>query len=383
MLDPIIVSLIAATLGQILLACLLLPQQREHGQADRVLAALLVAIGLTASPPLVAAVWPAGLSASITLPTALCCGPLLWFYSGALTAEQPWHWQRHHLWHLLLPVLGLITAMVAIALPRDLRDSLLLRGELVGGGALAVLVSFAFVLVLAWVVQTAIYLRMILRRLARYRRRLKDLFASNDARELWWLSGFAGIVGTVWLLVVVSLLLDNFGGYRLLDGRQAAGLGFVLVAFLASWGLRQRPGFADRYLPPQADPPEPLELAAKYQRSALDPTRAERIAAKLKRAMSEDRLYLEPELTLFGLAERLGVPANYLSQTLNEHVGECFFDHINRWRVEAAMPQIAAGERSVLDIALAVGFNSRSTFYKAFRKATGQTPTAYRAERAL
>lgn len=94
--------------------------------------------------------------------------------------------------------------------------------------------------------------------------------------------------------------------------------------------------------------------------------------------MSEDRPYLEPELPLFELARRIGVPSNYLSQTLNEHLGESFFDSINRWRVEAALPMLRAGERSVLDTALEVGFNSRSTFYKAFRKVTGHTPCAYR-----
>ncbi|MEO7383914.1 MAG: helix-turn-helix transcriptional regulator [Novosphingobium sp.] len=381
MLDPIIVSLVAATLGQVLLACLLLTQRRQVDPAAQVLAVLLATVGIAILPPVVAAIWPGCLSVAIalTLPAALCCGPLLWFYSCALTAEQAWQWQWQRVWHLLLPTLGLLIAVVAIALPRDLREALLLRGELVGGTSLALLVSVAFLLVLAWCAQTAIYLLMIYRQLARYRSRLKDLFASNDSRELWWLTVFAGIVGSVWLLAVASLLLDSFANRRLLDGREAAGLGFVLVTFLASWGLRQQPGFTSRYLPAQPDVPEPT---AKYQRSALDQTRAERIAWKLKRAMTEDRLYLEPELSLFGLAERLGVPANYLSQTLNEHIGECFFDHINRWRVDAAIPDILAGDQSVLDVALAVGFNSRSTFYKAFRRATGQTPTAYRSRRA-
>jgi AraC-like DNA-binding protein len=379
--DPVIIGITAATLGQILLASLLLMQRYEVGHAHHVLAALLMAVGLVVAPPMVAAVMPmlASIAIALSLPAALACAPLLWFFSCALTSEQPWRLERRALWHLLLPASGLVIALNAIALPRALRETLLLRGELVDSMPVLALVLVAFVLILAWTVQTAIYLFLIIRRLARYRRRLKDLFASNDTRELRWLSGFVLVVGTVWLLSVASLLFDNLAGLALLSGRAGALLGFALVGFLALWGLRQQPGFAGRYLPAPSPDEQPTPPTAKYQRSALDAERAARIAAKLAQAMREDRPYLEPELSLFELARRIGVPSNYLSQTLNEHIGENFFDYINRWRVEAALPLLRAGERSVLEIALEVGFNSRSTFYKAFRKVTGHAPGAYRA----
>lgn len=379
--DPVIIGLTAATLGQVLLASLLLLQRKDVGHAHHALAALMMAVGLVVAPPMVAAILPslASIAVALSLPAALACAPMLWFFSCALTSEQPWRLERRALWHLLLPASGLVIALIAMAMPRALRETLLLRGELVDSAPVLALVLVAFVLILGWTVQTAVYLLLIIRRLARYRRRLKDLFASNDARELRWLSSFVFVVGTVWLLSVASLLLDNLAGQTLLSGRAAALLGFALVGFLALWGLRQQPGFAGRYLPPPPPDELPTPPTAKYQRSALDAERAERIAAKLARSMSEDRPYLEPELSLFELARRIGVPSNYLSQTLNEHVGENFFDYINRWRVEAALPLLRAGERSVLDIALEVGFNSRSTFYKAFRKVTGHTPGSYRS----
>lgn len=379
--DPVIIGFTAATLGQILLASLLLLQRHEAGHAHHALAALLLAIGLLVAPPIVAAIFPtlASIAIALTLPAALAFAPLFWYFSCALTSEQPWYLERRGVWHLLLPALGLVVALIAIALPRALRETLLLRGELVDSAPVLLLALVAFVLILVWVLQTAIYLLQMVRKLARYRRRLKDLFAGNDARELHWLSGFVLVVGTVWLLSVASLLLDNLAGQPLLNGRSAALLGFALVGFLAFWGLRQQPGFAGRYLPPPPADDVPRPPMPKYQRSALDSDRAERIAAKLKRTLSEDRSYLEPELSLFDLARRIGVPSNYLSQTLNEHIGENFFDHVNRWRVEAALPLLRAGDRSVLDIALEVGFNSRSTFYKAFRKVTGHTPGSYRS----
>jgi AraC-like DNA-binding protein len=57
-----------------------------------------------------------------------------------------------------------------------------------------------------------------------------------------------------------------------------------------------------------------------------------------------------------------------------------FYDYINQARVEAAKRALAASDASVLAIALEIGYNSRSAFYNAFKKHSGQTPSAYRAE---
>jgi AraC-like DNA-binding protein len=64
-------------------------------------------------------------------------------------------------------------------------------------------------------------------------------------------------------------------------------------------------------------------------------------------------------------------------------MGETFFDYVNRWRIKAAMPSITSGKETMLEIALAAGFNSRSTFYKAFKRLTGSTPRKYRELGAL
>ena len=94
--------------------------------------------------------------------------------------------------------------------------------------------------------------------------------------------------------------------------------------------------------------------------------------------MENERLYLDPNLSLSNLASRIGASSNHVSQTLNETLGVSFFDYINRWRVEDAKQEILSGEQSVLNIALAVGFNTSSSFYKAFKNETGKTPRDFR-----
>jgi AraC-like DNA-binding protein len=124
---------------------------------------------------------------------------------------------------------------------------------------------------------------------------------------------------------------------------------------------------------PSNDPSEP-----KYARSALTQAHAEKLATRIKSAMKQDALYLDPNLSLQKLSRHVGALPNQVSQTLNDQIGSTFFDYVAHHRVEAAKPLLLKGVDSSLAISLDVGFNSRSTFYKAFKRETGMTPKAYR-----
>jgi AraC-like DNA-binding protein len=124
---------------------------------------------------------------------------------------------------------------------------------------------------------------------------------------------------------------------------------------------------------PSNDPSEP-----KYARSALTEAHAEQLATRIKSAMTQDALYLDPNLSLQKLSRHVGALPNQISQTLNEQIGSTFFDYIAHHRIEAAKPLIVEGMANSLTVSLDVGFNSRSTFYKAFKRETGMTPKAYR-----
>jgi AraC-like DNA-binding protein len=97
--------------------------------------------------------------------------------------------------------------------------------------------------------------------------------------------------------------------------------------------------------------------------------------------MEEDKVYLDPELSLPRLAEALGCSVNHLSQAINAGHNLSFFDYVNHYRVAEAARLLRQKDcrfPAVLDVALSVGFNSISTFYTAFKKSTGQTPAKYR-----
>ncbi|WP_417861521.1 helix-turn-helix domain-containing protein [Winogradskyella sediminis] len=102
---------------------------------------------------------------------------------------------------------------------------------------------------------------------------------------------------------------------------------------------------------------------------------------KLTLLMTEEKPYLDFELTLQKLAIQVDIPERELSLLINHHLNKHFFDFINEYRINDAkilLKDPTKKELTVLEILYEVGFNSKSSFYTAFKKATNQTPTEYR-----
>jgi AraC-like DNA-binding protein len=136
--------------------------------------------------------------------------------------------------------------------------------------------------------------------------------------------------------------------------------------------------------PPAAasEPPEPAE-EVRYARSGMTAAAADEIGQRLERRAGQQRDFLEPDLTLAELSQRLGTSPQLLSQYLNEVLGATFYDYVNGLRVaevQRLMRDPARREASLLDLSLAAGFNSRSTFNAAFKKATGMPPSQWRKQ---
>ncbi len=107
---------------------------------------------------------------------------------------------------------------------------------------------------------------------------------------------------------------------------------------------------------------------------------------KLMSFMKEERPFLDFELTLQKLALQTDIPERELSVLINHHLGKHFFDFINEYRINEAKHILGdpdEKEQTVLEILYQVGFNSKSSFYTAFKKITNLTPTQYRRQELL
>jgi PAS domain S-box-containing protein len=126
-----------------------------------------------------------------------------------------------------------------------------------------------------------------------------------------------------------------------------------------------------------------LKLSEKYSSSSLKGTEEMKLYFRLKELVETEKLYLDPNLTLKALADKLNTNTKYLSQVVNHYAGTNFQQLINSYRVQAVKRLIRDGgsERLTLfGVAAQCGFKNKSTFYKVFKEVTHLTPKEYMKE---
>lgn len=123
------------------------------------------------------------------------------------------------------------------------------------------------------------------------------------------------------------------------------------------------------------------EKHPKYTNSALDSERRAKILDKIETLFTREKCYRNSRLSLDLLCKNLGDLPYVVSQTINESKYQNFYNLVNRYRIDEAKVLLLQNlDRPILDIAYAVGYNSKSTFNTAFKKRTGMSPSHYRRE---
>lgn len=126
---------------------------------------------------------------------------------------------------------------------------------------------------------------------------------------------------------------------------------------------------------------QPFKKQEKYKGSPLNPQFAEECIRKLKHLMEVEKAYLDADISLQSLAEKLSITSRLLSQILNETLDRNFSDFINFYRVEEAkkiLQNPRSAQKKIIALAFDVGFNTKVAFYNAFKKFTNMTPAQYR-----
>jgi AraC-like DNA-binding protein len=121
-----------------------------------------------------------------------------------------------------------------------------------------------------------------------------------------------------------------------------------------------------------------FEDTRKYENSPISEDLKKEYLMKIEKAFTKE-VYVDPLITLDKLSKSIHIPKNHLSQIINESYELNFNEFINKYRIERAKRLIEQSNEGAIfiDIAYSVGFNSKSTFNKAFRKFTGMTPSNY------
>ncbi|WP_300059786.1 AraC family transcriptional regulator [uncultured Roseobacter sp.] len=305
---------------------------------------------------------------------------LLWLYVRRLTADptradapiRRW-------WHLAPVIFGCLVYGAVLA---QQAASLSLGEGSRAAALLPVTVGLLWGATGVFYALVPFYAVLTIRRLLSYRTQLKALYASTEGRELRWIWCLTAVVAVFWSVNLFAILLEGAG---VAVGALTPEVSFyaeataqmALLWTIAIWGVRQRPGMVPPR-PRREEESEPAPDGRKYGHSGLDERHLARIAAKIEAVMRADTLYRDPDLSLWDLAEKVGAKRHYVSQALNDHLGQNFFDYVNGFRIEDAKGQLVGTSAPILTITFDVGFNSRSVFYRAFKQNVGMTPSQFR-----
>lgn len=119
---------------------------------------------------------------------------------------------------------------------------------------------------------------------------------------------------------------------------------------------------------------------AKQARMAYSENRQELTISNcwnnLERLMNEQKVFLEPDLNLIDLAQRLGTNRTYLSLAVRQFSGKSFSDYVNYARIKYAQELLLQGE-ALKNVEYSCGYISSSTFYRQFQRVAGSSPTVW------
>jgi len=237
------------------------------------------------------------------------------------------------------------------------------------------------VITLFKILHPAIYFIICVRLVLEYRNHLSNTASSIDVDFHRWLLVFCLVL----LMPVLTILVFAITSFQYVSATTFFG-GLFLFILAVHVATMVKPSLFHAFPHQMLIPNSSEEKKQKYESSKLQETQKEKYIEKLQTYVINEKPYLEPELTLAQLSEKVNIPTHYLSQIINEKLEVNFLDFINGYRVKEAQEKLTDPKLShytILSIAYEAGFNSKSTFYAAFKKGTGMTPSQYRKQKEL
>lgn len=224
---------------------------------------------------------------------------------------------------------------------------------------------------LTTLILSLILLILAVRKIKQYDKSLQANYAEIGEYSLHWILKLLVFLGAVLLLFAIPII------YELVTGNSPMNIYYPL--WIASSALIYWIGYSTIFRK-QNSPEILVEQTIKEESISLsDNTKI--YHERLLDLMEKERLYLTQDLNLRTLAEKMNLSGGYLSQIINQYEGKNFFEFINSYRVEVVKQKIMSEEYAhlnLLGIAYESGFKSKSTFNLAFKKITGQTPSAFK-----
>jgi len=206
----------------------------------------------------------------------------------------------------------------------------------------------------------------------------------DDLNWLKWFIKSGSIVILIWIIVVVMWNVFKIDYYDLLRLGSSIWLYWVGYQGFYKYNVVQDRIFlrrtieSDRVLIDSKD-----KIVSSKQEDGFINEKHQNEFNKIKDHIIKDKLYLDPLLSADTITTELGISKSHFSKLINSYSNYNFPDFINSLRVEQAKQFLSNDEfnnYTNVSIGLECGFNSKSTFYAAFKKFTSLTPSEFKAQ---
>lgn len=314
-------------------------------------------------------------------------GPVIYCYVQAVLNPQ-FRFHRKLLWHFLPGLLYLVYSVVVVV-----TDKLVLHeAYFLANGEDP---DFDLWYQLSGFISMIIYFILSIQYYNSYRKLLVQVVSYAEAVSFRWIRNFLFAVLAIlvirFILFCIGLVVD-LGYWDTWWYFLAFALCFYYIAIngyansvetkvaFQTEAFTSRPAILLTYPGDNNPVTEDAEVIELDSASPSEPQPDAALAEwsrKVLAAVVEERLFEAPELTLTDLARHLGTHPALISRAVNRGFAMNFNDFINYHRVQAVLEKLRAGEQqrqTLLGIAYDCGFNSKATFNRAFKKATGRNP---------
>ncbi|MEM1357189.1 MAG: AraC family transcriptional regulator [Bacteroidota bacterium] len=228
-----------------------------------------------------------------------------------------------------------------------------------------------------------IYSLLSLRHYQAYRKRIFEELSYADSVVFPWVKQYlVALLFIMVLRITFLVLLPNFGSFGKWFWYYLGFAGLYYFIALAGYTNVVKALAPLRWSQKQEVEPPPVSPVETIPTPELQ---VGEWTPQILELMEKERLYENPTLTLTDVATKLNVTSKQVSTIINRGFGQNFNDFVNKYRVEAVKESFARGDQerfTILSIALACGFNSKTTFNRVFKKNTARTPVQYLAEKS-
>ncbi len=232
-----------------------------------------------------------------------------------------------------------------------------------------------------------IYTVLTIKAVRLYNSRIRNSFSNIEKINLNWLKHLTIGLSIVWGIVLISYIVDVFSDKNINMDSMIYMAASIVIYSIGYLSLQQpqifQPAVHIDETQVVTEVKQPAGEIKSYQKSGLSESEAQDHLKKLLELMQTGKPYLNSELTLRELADKLSVSTHNLSELLNTKLNKSFYDFINHYRVEEVKKKLAEGESekyNLISIAFDSGFNSKTAFNTIFKKQTGVTPSQYRKQ---